>query len=159
MRAYVHLSASYLRLAIDLCEHDSAIVHAKGLAPADFTIRMYYEERAGLHRGYVSALALFTRVGREGDVADELDALCRWRDFKRSEVEQRFNELRDSPGFVDARGFTQGAGLVQGVRGWQFHAMGYLKHTVTHGDHTTLVRLLRAFADRQLVKAPLLYKF
>jgi hypothetical protein len=82
MRAYVHLSAGYLRLAIDLCEHDSAIVHA--------------------------------------------------------------------------RGFTQGAGLVQGVRGWQFYAMEYLKHTVTHGDHTTLVRLLCAFADRQMVKAPLL---
>ncbi len=100
LRAYVHLSAGYLRLAIDLCEHDSAIVQAQGLAPADWSIRIYYEQRTGAQRDYVSALALFTRVGREGDVTGELEAVCKWRGFKRAEVEQRFAELKDSPGFV-----------------------------------------------------------
>jgi hypothetical protein len=67
MRAYVHLSEGYLPLAIDLCEHDSEIVQARGLAPAEMTARMYYQQRAGDNTDYVSALALFSRVGREGD--------------------------------------------------------------------------------------------
>jgi len=100
LRAYVHLSEGYLRLAIDLCEHDNEIVAAKGLAPAEMTARMYYEERAGANRDYISALALFTRVGREGDVENELDSLCLWRGFNRAEVEQRSAEIKESPGFV-----------------------------------------------------------
>lgn len=100
MRAYVHLSDGYLRLAIDLCEHDSAIVQAQGLTPAELDVRMYYEERVGTDREYVSALALFTRVGRQGEVSEELDAICRWLTFDRQRVERAFAALKDSPGFV-----------------------------------------------------------
>jgi len=100
MRAYVQLSDGYLRLAIDLCEHDSAIVQAQGLTPAELDARMYYEERVGADREYVSALALFTRVGRQGEVSEELDALCKWLTFDRQRVERAFAALKDSPGFV-----------------------------------------------------------
>jgi hypothetical protein len=100
LRAYVHLSEGYLRLAIDLCEHDHEIGNAQGIAPVAATTGLYYRRRLGDDTDYVDALALFTRVGRDGDVAGELNALCEWRDFKRSAFEQRCAELKDSPGFV-----------------------------------------------------------
>ena len=100
MRAYVDLSDGYLRLAIDLCDHDSAILQAQGLAPAELNAKMYYEERIGAHREHVSALALFTRVGRQGDVGGELDAVCKWLGIDRKRAEQSFVALKDSPGFV-----------------------------------------------------------
>jgi hypothetical protein len=100
MRAYVVLSDGYLRLAIDLCDHDSAILQAQGLGPAELNAKMYYEERVGTHREHVSAIALFTRVGRQGDVAGELDAICTWLGLDRKRAEQSFVALKDSPGFV-----------------------------------------------------------
>jgi hypothetical protein len=100
LRAYVQLAEGYLRLAIGLCELDHEIGQAQGIAPVVPSTGAYYSRRLGSDTNYVDALALFTRVGRDGDVSDELDALCKLMDFKRPAFEQRCAELKDSPGFV-----------------------------------------------------------
>jgi hypothetical protein len=100
--AYVSLSESYLRFAVDLCRQDGQIRKSQGdVIPTLQAIMDYYRRSLGEKQDYVDSLALFTRVGREEDVTEELDKLCSWRGFDRRIFEQRCSELKDAPGFVD----------------------------------------------------------
>jgi hypothetical protein len=102
LRAYVELSEEYLRFAIDLCHRDHQIRSGQGnLLPTLPEVMDYYRDLLGPDVDYVDALALFTRVGRDEDVAKELDMLCEWRGFDRRVLEQRCSELKEAPGFVE----------------------------------------------------------
>jgi hypothetical protein len=84
LNAYVSLSESYLRFAIDLCRRDEQIRESQGdVLPNLREIMNHYRQLLGKDEDYVDSLALFTRVGREEDVGRELDALCSWRGFDR----------------------------------------------------------------------------
>ena len=80
-------------------------------APAELTVRMYYEERAGVHREDASALALFTRVGREGDVAEELDALVNGSALPVPMLNDTSASLSTLPDSLSVRLFTIGLRL------------------------------------------------
>jgi hypothetical protein len=102
LRAYVELSEEYLRFAIDLCQRDHQIGSGQdNLLPTLPEVMDYYRDLLGPDVDFVDALALFTRVGRDEDVAKELNALCKWRGFDRRVLEQRCTELKETPGFVE----------------------------------------------------------
>jgi hypothetical protein len=102
LRAYVELSEGYLRFAIDLCRHDHEIRQEQGkVIPNIPEVMSYYRILLGTDADYVDCLALFTRVGRESDVSKELDELCARFGFDRRTFEQRCNELKEAPGFVE----------------------------------------------------------
>ena len=102
LRAYLHLAEGYLRFAIDLCRNDAHIGIAQGnVLPTLQEVTNYYRRTLGGDQVYLDALSLFSRVGRDEDVSGELDKLCEWCGLDRRQFEERCNELKDAPGFVE----------------------------------------------------------
>jgi hypothetical protein len=103
-RGYVHLCHGFVRLAVDMCQHDLYV-------PADGTVGSLF---GFFHDTYlqrrleapeldaVRLVSLLPRIGYRDEVADELAVLCGHPMIgqRPSDVVQIAHRLRQSPGFI-----------------------------------------------------------
>ena len=102
-RAYVALSRGFVRLAGDLCAHDSLVPPDGNIGGLHGYFRDYLTSRLNpAELDAVLLVALLARVGFKDDVASELDSLCAIPAIKldRSRIVQAANRIRQSPGFI-----------------------------------------------------------
>ena len=100
-RAYADLSGGYIRLAADLCSHDSQMSQAGGLGPAIPTLQDYYRSRIpASDQRIVEAIALVHRIGHADDAADQLDLLSLLTGIEPARARETVGRLKDAPGFV-----------------------------------------------------------
>jgi len=100
-RAYADLSGGYIRLAADLCRHDSQMHLAGSLRPAIPPLRDYYRQRLGQQeQRVVEAISLVHRIGHSKDVAAQLDALSELAGVTPDSVRETVARLKDAPGFI-----------------------------------------------------------
>jgi hypothetical protein len=103
-RGYVHLCRGFVRLAVDMCQHDVDV-------PADGSVGSlfgffhdtYLQRRLEVAElDAVRLVSLLPRIGYRDDVAGELAALCAhpMLGLRPPEVVQISQRLRQSPGFI-----------------------------------------------------------
>lgn len=100
-RAYTNLGGGYLRLAADLCQHDSEIAQNGQVEPALDDIRNH------LHRHLteedqlaLEALSMVSKVGFKDDVAGQLGLLGGMVGIDRETLFGLAVKLRNGPGYV-----------------------------------------------------------
>ncbi|GIK40539.1 MAG: hypothetical protein BroJett011_43720 [Chloroflexota bacterium] len=104
-RAYASLSGGFVRLAADMCIHDSEIAASGHVGPVLGSIRNYYRSRLSEEEQRVlEALVLMSRVGFKGDVAEELENLCLLVNVEQAKMLDIAHKLHDIPGFVARAG-------------------------------------------------------
>jgi len=104
-RVYADLAGGFVRLAADLCRSDGLIVTAGHVGPALGSIRDYLRARiTDEELTVLQALSLVTKVGMKGDVASQLDDLCRLVNIEPRRCKDFANRLHDGPGFVARAG-------------------------------------------------------
>ena len=99
-RQYADFTRGFVRFAADMCQHDSdlAIGNASGLLKS---AEQYVRGRLqGDHLPLVSLLALFHKVGFQGEVRSEIEVLCGIVNRNRQEFIDAVGVVRESPGFV-----------------------------------------------------------
>jgi hypothetical protein len=101
-RLYAEQSGGYIRLAADMCEHDTDIQTHGDFAPALNVIEEYYRQRLPEDRQQraVETIALMQKVGFGEGVNDEIEALCAFTGQNREDVLDVVRVLKDAPGFV-----------------------------------------------------------
>lgn len=105
-RAYADLSGGFVRLAADMCQHDSMIVSAGNVGPISQNVRDYVVNRLpnGDDLRTLEALALLDKVGFKEDVEEELGLLCAISGLTVTAVKETARKLHDAPGFVQQAG-------------------------------------------------------
>ena len=106
LRAFASLSEGFVRLAVDLCEHDHLIPldGSIGVSLTEFFRRHYLAARLQEEElNAVLIVSLLTRVGFTGDVANQLEDLCTMcpdAGLNAARVIQIARKLKQSPGFI-----------------------------------------------------------
>ncbi len=99
-RQYAALLRGFVRLAADMCVRDSDLA----LGDASGLLKSVDQYARGLLKGdllpLVSLLALFHKVGFQGEVRTEIEALCGIVNRNRQEFVDAVRVVRESPGFV-----------------------------------------------------------
>ena len=104
-RRYSELSAGYIRLAVDMCEHDQEIISGS-FDPYLGTVHNYVSQRLN-QLGWLeisSIITLFPKVGFKDDVADELEALAAFSQIPSQNFREAVRKIKDSPGFLTQQG-------------------------------------------------------
>lgn len=100
-RAYADISGGYIRLAADLCRHDSEMHLVGSLLPAIPTLQDYYRRRLNQdEQRVVEAISVVQRIGHSDDVATQLDVLAELTGVTPGVVRETVARLKDAPGFV-----------------------------------------------------------
>ena len=103
IRSYSELSQGFVRLAADMCEHDSEL-GASGRAVSN-SIRSYYHERlTDEQRSVIEALALFSKLGHRDEVEHELQEAGSLLEIEPNLIKNTAKKLHDSPGFIAKAG-------------------------------------------------------
>jgi hypothetical protein len=99
-RNYAQLSRGFIRLAADMCKHDSDIAAGQMLGFLSSVVP-YVRHRVGAaHLPLISAIALFHQIGWKNEVAIELELLCILTGKTKQDFYDAVRAVRESPGFV-----------------------------------------------------------
>lgn len=103
---YARVSGGFVRLAADLCKNNHLIEHTQDLGAAVPTISRYLWRRISdeEEQKALLAIALVTRIGCSGDVANELAALASLVNLSADRLLDAARRVKDSTGFITQAG-------------------------------------------------------
>jgi hypothetical protein len=96
---YSEQSKGFVRLAADMCYHDSELT-AGDKAGLTRKVRDYVQNRLADRLAIVSLIALFHKIGFKDDVSADLAALTAIADRSRQDFIETASVVRESPGFL-----------------------------------------------------------
>jgi hypothetical protein len=101
-RAFVDLSAGFVRLAVELCRQ-SDLIPAEGHIGSVLTFFRDHYLRSRLRpeeQVVVEAISLLPRIGYRGDLRQQLEGLCQAVGLTPDQVVQTASRLKQAPGFI-----------------------------------------------------------
>lgn len=105
-RAYAGVAQGYIRFAAELCRDDAWIARTAHIDPVRVGVTGYLQTALQPDGRQLAlyALALVSRVGYQGEKAQELQSLCEWLDLDHDTVAHECYQLILAPGFVARAG-------------------------------------------------------
>ena len=89
-----------MRFAADMCQHDDQLARGDASGLLKSAAQYVRGRLQGDHLPLVSLLALFHKVGFQGEVRSEIEVLCGIVNRNRQEFVDAVRVVRESPGFV-----------------------------------------------------------